>query len=135
MTRKFEFKKTYEEIEVADKKYQIDFSDEKVKEYGRAFKKFGEDYKKLFAIDESKMSEEEALDHFEQIQNLVKEMFEVMLGKGSYDSLYEASGKSIMNMFDFIEYLGEIVIEKQSRLKVDKSAQYLRNKKQQPRRK
>jgi hypothetical protein len=36
-------------------------------------------------------------------------------------------------MFDFVKYLGEVVIEKSSRNVVDKSAQYLKNKKQQKR--
>jgi hypothetical protein len=132
--RKFEFKKTYEEIDVAGKVYQIDFSDEKLREYRESFKSFKTDYEKLLAMDESKMSEEEALDHFEQIQELVKRMLETILGKGTYTPLYEASGRSIMNMFDFIKYLGEVVAEKSSRNVVDKSAQYLK-KKQQARKK
>jgi hypothetical protein len=128
--RKFEFKKSYEEVEVAGKTYQIDFSDEKLKTYRKEFKAFKTDYEKLLAMDESKMSEDEALDHFEQIQDLVKRMIESILGKGTYDSLYEAAGKSIMNMFDFIKYLGEMVAEKSSRNVVDKSAEYLKKKQQ-----
>jgi hypothetical protein len=128
--RKFEFKKTYEEVEVAGKNYQLDFSDDKLKMYRNEFKTFKTDYEKLLAMDESKMSEDEALDHFEQIQELVKRMIETILGKGTYDSLYEASGRSIMNMFDFIKYLGEMVAEKSSRNVVDKSAEYLKKKQQ-----
>jgi dTDP-4-dehydrorhamnose reductase len=128
--RKFEFKKAYEEIEIGGKVYKIDFSDDKVKEYAETFKKFSNEYKELLATDESKMDDDQALDHFEQIQDLVRRIFDTITGRGSYDELYEAAGRSITNMFELVKYIQEIVVEKQQKLQADKSVEYLKKKQQ-----
>jgi hypothetical protein len=129
MTRKFEFKKTYEEIEVGNKTYKMEFNDEKMKEYQQEFTKVRDSYIKLLEVDETKMNEEEALKHFEDIKSLAKKSLNVLLGEGSFDSIYEASGHSIINVYDFVWYLAEIVKERSVENNKSKRDKYLKNKK------
>jgi hypothetical protein len=126
MTRKFEFGKTYEEVEVSGKVYRLEFNDNKIKEYQQKFIEIQKEYSELLKIDETKMSEEQALEHFDEIKKVAKEAVTVLLGEGSFDSLYEASGHSIANVFDFIWYLADIVKERSEKNMKDKKSKYVR---------
>lgn len=124
--RKFEFSKSYEEIEVHGKTYKLDFSDDKRKEYIQEIQKFHKRFQKLEKVNTDEMTEEESLQHFEDIKAIVKEIVEVLLGEGSFDQLYEDSGRSIMNIFDLIIYLKSIVEEKNTRNLEKKQKQYVK---------
>ncbi len=126
MTRKaFEFKKSYEEVDLAGNVYRIEFTDEKVLQYNKSFDKFYRESKKLSKIDIKNSSVEEQHDLFYNMQKLVKKVTEQLLGEGTYDTLYEASGNSLMNMIDMVEYLSEIVEEKARHIQEDRKNKYL----------
>lgn len=130
MTRKaFQFKKTYEEVDIAGNVYQIEFTDDKVLQYNKSFDKFYTESKRINEIDVKKITVEEQQDLFKEMQGLVKKVTEELLGKGSFDALYAASGNSLMNMIEVIEYLSEVVGEKVQRIQKDRKNKYLIKKK------
>lgn len=130
VSRKFDFNKSYEEIEIAGKTYQIEFNDEKILQYNKSFDKFYQESKKLNEIDATKLEQKEQEDLFIKMQGLTKSMVEEILGENTYDELYKLSGNSLMNMLEMVEYLSEVVGEKIERIKGDKKKKYLVNKKQ-----
>jgi hypothetical protein len=126
--RKFEFRKTYEEVEIAGKVYRVDFSDDKINEYQKKFFSFQADVEKFAKIDETKLTQEEQWKHFEDVKALAKDVIETLLGEGTFDELYEAAGRSIMNIYDLIWYLADIVKERSARNREEKRKQYVKPK-------
>jgi hypothetical protein len=129
MTRKFEFKKTYEEIEVGGEVFKMYFDDNKMKEYQASFIKLRDDYSKLLKVDEKQLTDEKAMEHFEDIKSVAEKALDTLLGENSFGHIYEASGNSIANVYDFVWYLAEIVNERTSRNVQDKKDKYLKKKK------
>jgi hypothetical protein len=126
--RKFEFRKTYEEVEIAGKIYRVDFSDDKINEYQKKFFSFQADVEKFTKIDETKLTQEEQWKHFEDVKALAKDVVETLLGEGTFNELYEAAGRSIMNIYDLIWYLADIVKERSARNREEKRKQYVKPK-------
>src|SRR5690625_3867955 len=96
VARKFEFKKSYEEVEIAGNTYKIEFTDEKLIQYNKNFDEFHVESKRISEVDTTKMNSKEKEDLFKEIQDITKKVVEELLGKGTYKELYEASGKSLM---------------------------------------
>jgi hypothetical protein len=126
--RKFEFKKTYEEIEIAGKVYKIEFNDDKIREYQEKFFSFQTDAEEYLKVDETKLTKEERWEHFEKGKQVARNVIDTLLGEGSFDELYEKSGRSIANMYDLIWYLAEIVQERNARNREEKRQQYVKPK-------
>lgn len=126
--RKFEFKKTYEEIEIAGKVYKIEFNDDKIWEYQGKFLSFEADAQEFLNVDETKLTKEEQWEHFEKGKQLARNVIDTLIGEGSFDELYEKSGRSIANMYDLVWYLAGIVNERNARNKEEKRQQYVRPK-------
>jgi acetyl-CoA carboxylase carboxyltransferase component len=126
--RKFEFKKTYEEVEIAGKVYKIEFNDDKIREYQEKFLSFEADVQEFLNVDETKLTKEERWEHFEKGKQLARNVIDTLLGEGSFDELYEKSGRSIANMYDLIWYLAGIVNERNARNKEEKRQQYVKPK-------
>lgn len=130
VARKFDFNKSYEEIEISGENYRIEFNDEKMTQYTKSFDKFYTETKAINEIDTSELTPNEQIDTFKKMQEITKGIVEELLGEGSYSRLYEASGKSLMNIIEMVEYLSDIVGEKSEKLRADKKKKYLVNKKQ-----
>lgn len=129
MARKFEFKKTYEELEIAGETYRVNFDDESLKRYQKEFNEFYHESRKNQEIDVTKLTQEEQLEVFNHSQEILKKLVENILGEGAYAPIYEASGRSTMEMLDLAEYLSEIIGEKMETVKKTKNDKYLKNKK------
>lgn len=126
--RKFEFKKTFEEVEIAGKVYRIEFSDDKIREYQEKFHSLEADVQELLNVDETKLTKEEREKYFEKAKHLISNVIDMLLGEGSFDELYEKSGRSIINMYDLVEFLAEIVNERSEQNRVEKRQQYVKPK-------
>jgi hypothetical protein len=126
--RKFEFKKTYEEVDIAGKVYKIEFNDDKIREYQEKFFSFQTDAEEYLKVDETKLTKEERWEHFEKGKQVARNVIDTLLGEGSFDELYEKSGRSIANMYDLIWYLAEIVQERNARNREEKRQQYVKPK-------
>ncbi|WP_077735630.1 hypothetical protein [Bacillus sonorensis] len=105
--KKFEFKKTYEEIEAAGKVYRLYFDDERLKRYLVMIEKF----KDIQTPDIKSITKEEIDRVMDKQAEDLKEITETLLGDGAFDELYEASGRSIHNMAELVKYLFELVNE------------------------
>ena len=126
--RKFEFKKPFEEVEIAGKVYRIEFSDDKVREYQEGFHYLGTDIQELLNVDETKLTKEEREKHFEKGKQLIRNTIDMLLGEGSFDELYEKSGRSIVNMYDLVWFLAEVVNERNKQNREEKRQQYVKPK-------
>ena len=126
--RKFEFKKTFEEVEIAGKVYKIEFNDDKIREYQERFPSLEADIQDLMGVDEMKLEKEEREKHFEKGKQLIRSVIDMLLGEGSFDELYEKSGRSIINMYDLVEFLAGIVGERSVRNREEKRRQYVKPK-------
>ena len=126
--KKFDFNKSYEEIEIAGEEYRIEFNDEKLLEYSKAFDKFYQETQDINKIDTSDMDVEEQEESFKEIQKTIKTMIDVILGVGAYDTLYEQSGQSIMNMISMIEFLSDVVGDKMEQIQGDRKKKYIKKK-------
>lgn len=126
--RKFEFKKTFEEVEIAGKVYRIEFNDDKIREYQERLHSLRADAQELLNVDETKFTKEDRENHFEKEKQLICSVIDMLLGDGSFDELYEKSGRSIINMYDLVEFLAEIVNERSAQNMEEKRQQYVKPK-------
>jgi len=126
--RKFEFKKPFEEVEIAGKVYRIEFSDDKIREYQEGFHSLGTDVQELLDVDETKLTKEEREKYFEKAKHLIRNVIDMLLGEGSFEELYEKSGRSIVNMYDLVWFLAEVVNERNAQNKEEKRQQYVKPK-------
>lgn len=130
MTRKaFEFKKTYEEVELAGNTYKVDFSDEKIREYNKHLEEFQKESKRIQDIKIAELAADEQNDLFTEMRDLVKGLTETLLGKETFEDLYEKSGDSLTNMMEMLSYLGDIIQEYTRKLQDGRMQKYLANKK------
>lgn len=129
MVREFNFKSTVEEFKIEGDIYKVDFSDKKLREYQEKFNEFLEESAELEKLRHDNMTSEEQENYFNSSYKLCEKMIDTVLGEGSFDKLYEKSGKSIFNMIDVIEFLSEAVGEKTVRLREENKSKYVKPKK------
>ena len=124
--RKFEFGKAYEEIEINGKPYQIDFSDDKLKQYQDMFYKFYQEAQEIEQADIEKMTPEEQTALLEKQRQNMKTVTETMLGEGTFEELFELAGRSTWNYMKLIEFLAEIIEERFSEIKEERRKKYVK---------
>lgn len=124
--RKFEFKKSYEELEIAGKVYRMRFDDEKLLEYHEAFDEFYQDTKKMQEVETEDMEHEELLDTYKEIREMSKKILDTVLGEGAYDELYEKSGQSTMGMVDVINFVSDAVGDGMEKVRNKKKQNYIK---------
>lgn len=122
--KKFEFKNTQEEIEIAGEKYSIDFSDDAIIRYNKEFEQFYMKSQDIQSVDVSKLTGPEQANQFNEMRELTKGVTEELLGEGTFEPLYEKSGKSLINMVEVLNFLAEHVSEKLSKLKEKELKKY-----------
>lgn len=125
----FEFSKSYEEFQVADKVYRVDMSDEKVKEYQNTFKAFAVENEKFNEIDIAELTDKQQEELFTKQINNMKKTTEVFLGEGTFDELYLLAGKSTLVYIELVHYLMEIFGEKTESLTEKARNKYIKKKK------
>lgn len=106
--KKFEFKQTYQEIEVAGKVYKVYFDDNQMKKYRDLYNKFNAVVKKTEGVNVEDLTDEQQDEYETEQRNTIKEFVDNTLGEGSFDELYEASGKSTYNMAELVYYIMQI---------------------------
>lgn len=126
--RKFEFGKSYEELEIAGNIYKIRFDDEKLLEYHKAFEEFYQDTKKIQEIETEDMEHKDLLDIYKEIREMSKEILDTVLGEGAYNELYERSGQSTMGMVDVINFVSDVVGEGMDNARNKKKQDYVKKK-------
>ncbi|UOY92900.1 hypothetical protein MUG87_01780 [Ectobacillus sp. JY-23] len=124
--RKFEFAKAYEEVEIAGKTYRIDFSDDKVEQYQKGFKEFYAEAQKLETLDLEHLTDEEQKHVIDNQKDLVKRFANQLLGEDAFEELYEKAGRSMLNMFDLLAYIADIMKEKTEQSRIEKKSKYVK---------
>lgn len=124
--RKFEFGKAYEEIEINGKPYQIDFSDDKLKQYQDMFYKFYQEAQGIEQADIEKMTPEEQNALLEKQRQNMKTVTETMLGEGTFDELFELAGRSTWNYMRLIEFLAETIEQRFNEIKEERRKKYVK---------
>lgn len=124
--RRFDFKKTYEEIDIAGEVYKIRFDDEKLLEYHEEFDKFYKRTKEIQAVESAELERDKLLDTYEEIQKISKEVLDVILGEGAYEDLFERSGRSTLAMVDVINFVSDVVGDGMANAREGRKADYVR---------
>lgn len=103
----FSFEKPYDEIEIDGNIYKLYFDDESIKRYRDQASKYQEEVSKYLEdkADIENMSKEEQDEVEKQGIEFSKDFIETFCGEGSFDSLYSASGNSMLNFMPLIEYI------------------------------
>lgn len=123
--KNFEFQKSYEEVKIAGKVYKMDMSDDKVMEYQETFKKYYDKADELSNVKIEDMSVTAQVEMLAEQKGILKEATELMLGEGSFDELYEASGKSTINFMELFVFLGSLMNEKTGEIKANAANKYI----------
>lgn len=109
---KIQLDKPMQEFEIGGKVYEVYYDDESLKKYEKQTKSFYEKVQKK--LDLNKATEQQ-LEKYEKEQYcLLKETLEVFFGKGSFDEIYQASGKSLINLTKVVTVLVQWLGDKTS---------------------
>lgn len=113
-------------VEIGDLKFSFDVTDESIKKFREEAIKVQKELENLAISD----NEDKAL---EQAKEVLKRGFEVMLGKDSFEKIYEISPSVIVCMDYFIQLAGGIEEELRnmgfSQSQQDLAKKYIRSKK------
>ena len=113
----FNFDKPYEEIEINEKLYTIDFTDDAILGYQKKFNEFYQKHQELQKKEDADFTEAKAL---------VAEVIDAILGANKFDALYLESGKSLYNMLDLVAVLSEMIGDKVEKIRNKNRAKYVK---------
>jgi hypothetical protein len=122
--RKFEFNKSYEEIEIAGKVYKVSLKDEDRKRCSKQILKFNDIVTMVNVTDEDTMGVEAAIKLEEEFKGTLLETLDVLFGEGSGDELYEAAEKQTEELIPIVFEVAEIVQERRQ----EKISKYIKKK-------
>ncbi|ANT40247.1 MULTISPECIES: hypothetical protein [Bacillus] len=125
----FNFEKTYKEVDVAGKVYQVEFNDDAINKYQKSLKSFGKKTKEVQGLipDYEKATDEEIDNLMNKQKELVKHVVETFLGEGTFEDLYEKAGKSVGNLMTLVDYLNNLYLEEAKEKAEKVQAKYLAN--------
>lgn len=129
--KKFNFSsKAYEEVEICEKKYVIDCSDDKIIEYMKVHKDAQEFYDKEKEnfnknVDDISIEEMRKL-HTASLNNFAKPFINTVLNdENAFDELYEKAGKSVQVLLELQGFLYDIISEKSDELNALQKNKYI----------
>lgn len=129
---RFDFEKTYKEIDVAGKLYRVAFDDDSMLRYQVEFKayetKVAEAQQKTVDIQNASI---EKLKEMNEVQKeLMKDAIEMFLGADTFEELYEKAGRSCYNLVALLEYMMNLVTEELESKNLAVEGKYLQGVKQ-----
>ncbi|HFJ9368561.1 MULTISPECIES: hypothetical protein [Bacillus cereus group] len=128
---RFDFEKTYKEIDVAGKVYKVAFDDDAMLKYQIASKEYEAKVQEVQNLvpDIEKASIEELKLLNEKQKELFKETIELFLGDDTFEELYEKAGRSVIQLTGLLDYLTGLVEEELKSQSASVQDKYLQNKK------
>ncbi|HDX9563601.1 hypothetical protein P4195_29470 [Bacillus thuringiensis] len=128
---RFDFEKTYKEIDVAGKVYKVAFDDDAMLKYQIASKEYEAKVQEVQDLvpDIEKASIEELKLLNEKQKELFKETIELFLGDDTFEELYEKAGRSVIQLTGLLDYLTGLVEEELKSQSASVQDKYLQNKK------
>ncbi|HDR7790292.1 TPA: hypothetical protein QCY15_004843 [Bacillus paranthracis] len=126
---KFEFKKTYKEVDVAGKLFKVEFNDDALNKYQKALKQFKRGTEELQSMipDFEAASDKEIDAVTEKQKDLTKQVVETFLGEGTFEELYEIAGRAVANLLSLVHYLNDIYVEESMKTAEKSQSKYLAN--------
>src|SRR5690554_2845581 len=100
---KIELDKPVQEFEIGGKVYEVYYDDESLERYEKQAKRFYDKTRKKINLNSMKESSSKAYE--KEMRELLKDTLETFFGEGSYQSIYEASGKSLINVAKVVQEL------------------------------
>lgn len=125
---KIDLEKPIQEFEIGGKVYQVPYDDESLRKYQATLQRFQKDVNEAARINFDNLPAEEQKQKEEEYLNVAKKLIECFFGEGSYDSIYEAAGKSVFLMTKVLEQLLEWFEKKFDTSRAQKRAYYTKNK-------
>lgn len=109
--RKFEFNKSFEEIEIAGKVYKVSLKDDDRKKYSEQLKKF---YALVEKVNKTKedIDINQAIGIEEEFKVITVETLDVLFGEGKGNELYLASGEQVEELIPIVFGVAEIINER-----------------------
>ncbi|MEC1552537.1 hypothetical protein P9D28_08865 [Bacillus haynesii] len=123
---KIELDKPVQDFELGGKVFEVRYDDESLKSYEKVYLKMKKSYEEYEKINDLAATEKQLQEAEKKMTALVKELIELYFGKGSFDHVYEASGKSILNVQKVAAFVIKNLNEKATRDLEDKAANYLK---------
>ncbi|MEN1938977.1 hypothetical protein AAIE21_26490 [Paenibacillus sp. 102] len=126
---KFEFEKTYKEVDIAGQVYRVNFDDESLTKYHKAFSRFDKKIKEATGIikDYETATDEDFEETAQKQKEVTRDIVETFLGEGTFDDLYEKAGKSSTNLMGLVHYLNSIYLEENQKKADEARNKYLSN--------
>lgn len=126
---KFEFEKTYKEVDVAGKLFKVEFNDDALNKYQKALKQFKRGTEELQSMipDFEAASDKEIDALTEKQKDLTKQVVETFLGEGTFEELYEIAGRAVANLLSLVHYLNDIYVEESMKTAEKSQSKYLAN--------
>ncbi|HHX7185529.1 hypothetical protein PDJ82_25430 [Bacillus cereus group sp. TH43LC] len=126
---KFDFEKTYKEVDVAGKLFKVEFNDDALNKYQKALKQFkrGTDELQSMIPDFEAASDKEIDALTEKQKDLTKQVVETFLGEGTFEDLYEIAGRAVANLLNLVHYLNDIYVEESMKTAEKSQSKYLAN--------
>lgn len=100
---KIQLDKPVQEFEIGEKVYEVYYDDESLEKYEKQAKTFYDKTRKKVNLDKAKQSDVEKYEN--ELINLLSDTIECFFGEGSYKEIYEASGKSLINVSKVVQEL------------------------------
>ena len=126
---KFDFEKTYKEVDVAGILFKVEFNDDALNKYQKALKQFkrGTDELQSMIPDFEAASDKEIDALTEKQKDLTKQVVETFLGEGTFEDLYEIAGRAVANLLNLVHYLNDIYVEESMKTAEKSQSKYLAN--------
>ncbi|PSL41703.1 hypothetical protein B0H94_11816 [Salsuginibacillus halophilus] len=109
----------FDEFEIGDNVYKVYYDDESLKKYEQQLNSFHDEVTAKKNVDDMTAAEKEQLE--EKRWTAVKRVLELFFGEGTFDAIYSASGKSMIQMMNVVNALTSWV---QDRMQVSDKRDY-----------
>lgn len=118
MAIKIQVNKSVEEFDIAGKIYQMDMSDDAIKRYRSEWIKFEKEANDLAEKQDSEETEQEA-------KELLARLYDLFLGRGSFEKIFNDTGKSSLVVTDILKQIMDVVEIKYRSKSNENKAKYL----------
>lgn len=111
-TRKFEFKKSYEEIDIAGKIFKVSLKDSDRKEYNKQIKKFFDLTTEIDALDLKTLDINKGIEIEDNFTKVTLETLGVIFNEENAIEIYKMAGEQTDELIPIIFSVAEIINER-----------------------
>lgn len=112
MTRKFEFKKSYEEVEIAGEQFKLSMKDDDRKKYAGQLEKFHTVVKEIEGVDPKDVDFKQSQVYEEKMKEMALETLDVVFGEGAGEKLYTLAEEQTEELIPLVFLVAEILNER-----------------------